>query len=73
MPEALPDFDLGPYAGLWIAVVDRRVAGVGRSERAARLAAKRSRPKDAPIVFRVAEDGKAVLRAGDRLGDKSTR
>lgn len=73
MADVLPDFDLRPYAGLWIAVVDRRVAGVGRSERAARLAAKRSRPKDDPLVVRVAEDGTVVLRAGHRRTDQSTR
>jgi hypothetical protein len=57
MMDVLPNVDLRPYAGLWIAVVDGRIAGVGRSARTARLAAKRSRPKDDPIVLRVSDDG----------------
>lgn len=67
MKDALPDFDLRPYAGCWIAVVDGRIAGVGRSERAARLAAKRSRPKDDPIVLRVSEDGQVVEWSDSRV------
>ncbi|MDH7487127.1 MAG: HD domain-containing protein [Anaerolineae bacterium] len=43
--------DLTPYAGRWVAVVRGRVAGVGVTERAARLAAKRCRPKEEPTVL----------------------
>lgn len=60
MTDVLPELDLRPYAGLWIAVVGGRIAGVGRSKRAARLAAKQSRPKDDPLVLRVSEDGQLV-------------
>lgn len=57
-----PDTDLRPYAGLWVAVVDGRVVGVGRSARAAHLAAKRSRPKDDPVVLRISQHGQVVGR-----------
>ncbi len=62
MPDTLLELDLRPYAGLWIAVVDGRVAGVGRTARAARLAARRNRPKDEPLLLRVADDGQGVRK-----------
>ncbi len=57
--EELAHLDLTPYAGCWVAVVEGRVVGVGYTARAARAAAKRSRPKDDPVVVRVGRDGRA--------------
>jgi len=51
------DEDIEPYAGKWIAIVRRRVAGVGTTAQEARLAAKRNRPKDEPILLKVPEHG----------------
>jgi hypothetical protein len=51
------DEDIEPYAGKWIAIVRRRVAGVGTTAQEARLAAKRNRPKDEPILLKVPERG----------------
>jgi hypothetical protein len=43
---------LAPYAGRWVAVVRGHVVGVGWTEKEARRAAKRSRPKEEPqVVF----------------------
>ena len=42
---------LAPYAGRWVAVVRGHVAGVGWTEKEARQAAKRSRPKEEPQVI----------------------
>ena len=50
-PGSSVSADLTPYAGRWVAVVRGRVAGVGVTERAARLAAKRCRPKEEPTVL----------------------
>jgi hypothetical protein len=51
--KSLPqNLDLAPYAGCWVALVRGCVAGVGVSERAARLASKHQRPKEEPqVVF----------------------
>ena len=46
----LRDLDLRPYAGRWVALVGRRVAGVGLTAEEARIAAKLSRPKEEPEV-----------------------
>lgn len=48
-----PDWNtLAPYAGRWVAVVRGHVVGVGWTEKEARRAAKRSRPKEEPqVVF----------------------
>jgi hypothetical protein len=47
-----PDWNaLAPYAGRWVAVVRGRVVGVGWTEKEARQAAKRSRPKEEPQVM----------------------
>ena len=43
--------DLTPYAGRWVALVRGRVAGVGWTADEARLAAKRSRPKEKSRVI----------------------
>jgi hypothetical protein len=51
------DEDIEPYAGKWIAIVRRRVAGVGTTAQEARLAAKRNRPKEEPILLKVPERG----------------
>jgi hypothetical protein len=60
-----PDWNtLAPYAGRWVAVVRGHVVGVGWTEKEARQAAKRSRPKEEPQVLFVPavedfdEDGK---------------
>ncbi len=45
-----PQLDLSPYAGRWVALVGRRVAGVGLTPEEARMAAKLSRPKEEPII-----------------------
>jgi DNA-binding transcriptional regulator LsrR (DeoR family) len=42
---------LAPYAGRWVAVVRGHVVGVGWTEKEARRAAKRSRPKEEPQVM----------------------
>jgi hypothetical protein len=59
-----PDWNaLASYAGRWVAVVRGRVVGVGWTEREARQAAKRSRPKEesqvlfVPAVEDFDEDG----------------
>jgi len=44
------DLDLRPYAGRWVALVGRCVAGVGLTAEEARIAAKLSRPKEEPEV-----------------------
>lgn len=59
--EELARLDLAPYAGCWVAVVEGRVVGVGRTPRAARAAAKRSRPKDDPLVVKVSRDGRLTV------------
>ena len=46
----LPDLDLRPYAGRWVALVGRCIAGVGLTAEEARIAAKLSRPKEEPEV-----------------------
>jgi hypothetical protein len=47
-----PDWNtLAPYAGRWVAVVRGHVIGVGWTEKEARCAAKRSRPKEEPQVM----------------------
>jgi hypothetical protein len=46
----LPDLDLRPYAGRWVALVGGRVAGVGLTAQEARRAAQLSRPKEEPEV-----------------------
>jgi len=46
----LRDLDLRPYAGRWVALVGRCVAGVGLTADEARIAAKLSRPKEEPEV-----------------------
>jgi hypothetical protein len=49
---AKPDWNtLAPYAGRWVAVVRGHVVGVGWTEKEARRAAKRSRPKEEPQVM----------------------
>lgn len=47
--------DLKPYAGRWVAIVQGRVAGVGRTAEEARRLAKRNRPKEEPRVLFVPE------------------
>ncbi len=51
LPDIAASIDLSPYAGRWVAVVRGRVAGVGHTERAALLAAKRCRPKEEPTIL----------------------
>ena len=46
----LPNPDLRPYAGRWVALVGGCVAGVGLTAEEARIAAKLSRPKEEPEV-----------------------
>ena len=46
----LPEPDLRPYAGRWVALVRGRVAGVGLTAEEACIAAKLSRPKEEPEV-----------------------
>ena len=47
-----PDWNtLAPYVGRWVAVVRGHVVGVGWTEKEARRAAKRSRPKEDPQVM----------------------
>ena len=43
--------DLAPYAARWVALVGERVVGVGWTAHEARLAAKRSRPREEPQVI----------------------
>ena len=42
----LPHAILAAYRGCWVALIGDQVAGVGSSEEAARLAARRSRPRE---------------------------
>jgi hypothetical protein len=51
----LPDLDLRPYGGRWVALVSGCVAGVGLTAEEARIAAKLSRPKEEPEVRFVPE------------------
>ena len=51
----LPDLDLRPYAGRWVALVGGCVAGVGLTAEEAHIAAKLSRPKEEPEVRFVPE------------------
>lgn len=41
-----PAPDLSAYAGCWVALIGGEVAGVGATAEAARLAARRSRPRE---------------------------
>ncbi len=52
-PKSKPD--LKPYAGHWVAIVQGRVAGVGRTAEEARYLAKRNRPKEEPQILFVPE------------------
>lgn len=54
MPQ-VPDW--AAYAGYWVAVVKGEIAGVGRSEKEAYLAAKAARRREEPEVIYVAADG----------------
>jgi len=56
----LVDERFAPYAGKWVAVVRGRVAGVGETARQARMMARRSCPKDDPILLLVPSYGEAV-------------
>jgi len=58
--------DLAPYAGRWVALVQGRVAGVGITAQAAKLAAQRCRPKEEPTVLLV-PFGAAEHRSGAKL------
>jgi len=51
--EPGPEVDLSPYEGCWVALVRGHVVGIGRSAEAARMAAKRSRPREEPQVILV--------------------
>ena len=44
---------LEPYAGRWVALVNGRVFGVGWTSEEARLASKRSRPREEPRLLYV--------------------
>ncbi len=48
--EPGPELDLSAYEGRWVALVRGQVAGVGRTAEAARRAARRTRPREEPIV-----------------------
>jgi len=61
--RAAAPIDYSLYAGLWIAVVRDRVAGIGRTADEARLRAKAARPKDDPQVLFVPKN----YRKGDKL------
>ena len=50
--------DLRPYAGRWVAIVQGRVAGVGRTAEEALCLAKRNRPKEEPQVLFVPKGGR---------------
>lgn len=52
----LPDVDLAPYVGRWVAIVRGRVTGVGASAVEAQLASKNQRQKDEPLVVFVHPD-----------------
>jgi putative nucleotidyltransferase with HDIG domain len=54
MPQ-VPNWDA--YAGYWVALVKGRIAGVGRTEREAFLAAKSARSREEPEVVYVSPDG----------------
>jgi hypothetical protein len=61
MPQ-MPNWDA--YAGCWVALVRGQVAGIGRTEREAYLAAKSARRRDEPNVVYVSAEG--VLRGAER-------
>ncbi len=50
------EIDWAPYAGRWVALVRRRVTGVGDSAEQARLASKHQCPKEEPQVVWVPEE-----------------
>lgn len=45
-PGIDPEAGLAAYAGRWVALIGGQVAGVGHTAEAARLAARRSRPRE---------------------------
>lgn len=45
-PDIAPQAGLAAYAGCWVALIGGQVAGVGHTSEAARLAARRSRPRE---------------------------
>jgi Family of unknown function (DUF5678) len=49
--EPGPETDLSPYEGKWVALVRGQVAGVGQTAESARRAAKRTRPREEPLVL----------------------
>jgi len=58
----LPEIDLRPYAGRWVALVGGRVSGVGLTAQEARIAAKLSRPKEDPEVLFVLEEKPSAIQ-----------
>ncbi len=52
----MPDADLAPYVGRWVAIVRGRVTGVGSSAVEAYMASKNQRQKDEPLVIFVHPD-----------------
>ena len=50
------DIDLSPYLGRWIAIVRRRITGVGATATQVRLASKQQLEKEEPAIILVTED-----------------
>jgi hypothetical protein len=69
----LPEPDLRPYAGRWVALIRGRVAGVGLTAEEARTAAKLARPKEEPVIRFVPEAAQRTRKPTDRTqsGSKS--
>ncbi len=57
-PEFARPADMTPYLNRWVAIVQERVAGVGLTRKQAYYAAKRSRPKDKPLLLFVDDEGR---------------
>jgi len=69
----MPELDLRPYAGLWVALIRGRVVGVGLTAEEARTAAKLARPKEEPVIRFVPKAGQRTRKQTDRTqnGSKS--
>ncbi len=53
------EIDLHPYAGLYIALVEGRLAAVAETPAGAFSRARHARPRRMPVILKIAEDAPA--------------
>lgn len=64
------EIDLSPYVGRWVALIRGRVAGVGMTAREARLAARRSRPREEPALLYVTDEDELASQRVSELASQ---